>query len=115
MRLDTPDKGTEGIRAYSHLHGLIPRLGFFVEEPRRTPYDFHEILACIAPRPVLIVAPTWDRDATSEDVRACVEEARKVFMLYDKTGEIDLHAPDDYNRLSYDMQQYIYTWIRENF
>jgi len=115
MRLDTPDKGTEGIRAYSHLHGLIPRLGFFVEEPRRTPYDFHEILACIAPRQVLIVAPTWDRDATSEDVRACVEEARNVFRLYDKTGEIDLHAPDDYNRLSYDMQQYIYTWIRENF
>src|SRR5690606_29012591 len=30
MRLDTPDKGTEGIQAYSHLHGLLPRLGFFL-------------------------------------------------------------------------------------
>ena len=30
LRLDTPEKGTEGIRQYSHLHGLLPRLGFFV-------------------------------------------------------------------------------------
>jgi len=115
MRLDTADKGTEGIRAYSHLHGLIPRLGFFVGEPRRVPYDFHEILAGIAPRPVLIVAPTRDRDATFEDVKACVEEARKVYGLYGAAREIVLDAPDDYNRFSHDMQRYVYHWVKENF
>ena len=120
MRLDSDDKGYEGIRAWSHLHGLIPRLGFFVDEPRRTPYDFHEILACIAPRPLLVVAPTWDRDASFGDVNACVEEAGQVFRLYvgagsDTVGDIDLHAPDDYNRFSHEMQQYVYSWIRENF
>ena len=83
MRLDTADKGTEGIRAYAHLHGLIPRLGFFVGEERRIPYDLHEILASIAPRPLLVLAPTWDRDATFEDVSACVREARQVYGLYD--------------------------------
>ena len=30
LRLDTPDRGVEGIRHYSHLHGLMPRLGFFI-------------------------------------------------------------------------------------
>jgi hypothetical protein len=29
LRPDTKDKGTEGIRQCSHLHGLIPRFGFF--------------------------------------------------------------------------------------
>lgn len=29
MRLNTSCRGTEGIKAYSHLHGLLPRLGFF--------------------------------------------------------------------------------------
>ena len=115
MRLDTPDKGTEGIMAYSHLHGLIPRLGFFVDEPGRTPYDFHEILACIAPRPLLVIAPTWDRDATFQDVRTCVTEAEQVYRFYGASGNIELHAPDDYNRFSHDMQQHFYTWIRENF
>ena len=115
MRLDSPDKGTEGIRAWSHLHGLIPRLGFFVDEPRRTPYDFHEILACIAPRPLLVVAPTWDRDASFGDIKACVEEAKQVFGLYEAAADIDLHAPDDYNRLSQETLQYVFTWVRENF
>jgi pimeloyl-ACP methyl ester carboxylesterase len=115
MRLDDPARGYEGIRAWSHLHGLIPRLGFFVDEPGRTPYDFHEILACIAPRPVLVVAPTWDRDANFGDVSVCVDEARKVFGLYGAEGEIDLYAPDDYNRFSKEMKQNVYTWIQENF
>jgi hypothetical protein len=30
FRLDSPGKGTEGIRHYSHLHGLLPKLGFFL-------------------------------------------------------------------------------------
>lgn len=115
MRMDAADKGTEGIRAYSHLHGLVPRLGFFVDEPRRVPYDFHEILASIAPRPLLVVAPTWDRDATFEDVKACVEEARQVYGLYGASSKITLHAPIDYSRFSYAMQQYVYTWAKKNF
>ena len=115
MRMDAADKGNEGIRAYSHLHGLVPRLGFFVDEPRRVPYDFHEILASIAPRPLLVVAPTWDRDATFEDVKACVEEARQVYGLYGASSKITLHAPIDYSRFSYAMQQYVYTWVKKNF
>jgi len=67
MRLDTASKGTEEIRGYSHLHGLSPRLGFFIGNESRILYDFHEILACIAPCPILVVAPTRDRYATFED------------------------------------------------
>ena len=82
MRLNTPERGTEGIKAYSHLHGLLPRLGFFVGNEARIPYDFHEILACIAPRPVLVIAPVMDKDANLEDVKNCVEQAGKIYSLY---------------------------------
>ena len=37
MRLDTPEKGTEGIKRYSHLHGLLPRLGFFTGHEKHIP------------------------------------------------------------------------------
>ncbi|MFC1563258.1 alpha/beta fold hydrolase, partial [candidate division KSB1 bacterium] len=82
MRLATLDKGIEGIKAHSHLHGLLPRLGFFVGSENRIPYDFHEILSCIAPKPLLVIAPQIDRDAYFPDVKACADEVNKVYELY---------------------------------
>ena len=60
LRLSGAEKGTEGVQHYSHLHGLLPRLGFFVGQESRLPFDFDEVLAAIAPRQTLIVAPTLD-------------------------------------------------------
>jgi dienelactone hydrolase len=37
LRLDTENRGVEGIRHYSHIHGLIPRLGFFLGREGRLP------------------------------------------------------------------------------
>jgi len=113
MRLNTPEKGTEGIRAYSHLHGLIPRLGFFVGHEDRIPVDFNEILACIAPRPVLAIAPAMDQDAHLEDIVYCVERASDIYRLYEATDSILLFSPDDYNRFSEDMRVKTYAWVTE--
>ena len=113
MRLNTPDRGTEGIKAYSHLHGLLPRLGFFVGNESRIPYDYHEVLACIAPRPVLIIAPVMDKDAHLQDVQECVEQARKIYDLYAASDKIQIFSPDDYNRLSPEMREKTYEWLQE--
>jgi len=115
MRLDTTDKGTEGIRAYCDLHGLLPRLGFFIGNESRIPYDFHEILACIAPRPVLVVAPTWDRYATFDDVKRCVNEVNKVYRLFNAGDKLELYAPEDYNRFSGKIQKEVFEWVSKNF
>src|SRR6185312_11778169 len=63
------NKGTEGIRSYSHLHGLIPRLGFFIGNESRIPVDFDDIISCIAPRSLLIIAPEQDRHHPIATVR----------------------------------------------
>lgn len=112
MRLNTLDRGTEGIKAYSHLHGLIPRLGFFVGYENRIPVDFHEILASVAPKPILVIAPFYDKDAHPEDINQCIEESGKVFKLYDKSEKIQIFVPDDYNRFSEEMREKVYEWLR---
>ena len=97
---------------YSHLNGgQLPRLGFFVNNESHIPTDFHEILACIAPRPLLIIAPEMDKDACVSDVQNCVNQVKKVYELYNRQNNIELFIPDDYNRFSYPMREKTYKWV----
>ncbi len=115
MRLDTMEKGTEGIKMYSHLHGLIPRLGFFIGRENHIPYDFHEVIAAIAPRPALIVAPIWDRFAAFDDIKQCLTEVEKVYDLLGAENKIELCAPRDYNRFTPETLGKVLDWSQENF
>jgi len=113
MRTNTPGKTAEGIYEFSHLHGLIPRLGFFAGEESRIPWDFDEIIGCIAPRPVLVITPSWDQYADLYDVRNCVEEVRNVYSLYDTGNRPELFVPEDYNRFSEEMKAKVVSWMKE--
>jgi len=113
MRLNTPGKTAEGIYEYSHLHGLMPRLGFFAKNETRIPFDFHEILASIAPRPLLIVAPTWDQYASFSDIQNCMNEVKKVYDLYKLKDNVEIFAPEDYNRFSNEMREKVITWMKK--
>ena len=99
--------------AYSHLHGLLPRLGFFVGNEARIPYDFDEMLAAMAPRPVLVIAPVMDKDANLDDVKTAVQHARQVYGLYDATDNLRVVTPDDYSRFSPEMRETTYDWLQE--
>jgi pimeloyl-ACP methyl ester carboxylesterase len=114
MRTDTPDRGTGGIARYAYERGVIPRLGFFVRHESQLPYDFQDVLATIAPRPLLVVAPQMDRDATIADVRTAVSEAKKVYSLYGSRGGLALYDPWDYNRLPEKTQNHIIDWMHGN-
>ncbi|MBK8504077.1 MAG: alpha/beta fold hydrolase [Saprospiraceae bacterium] len=111
MRSNTPGKTGEGIYEYSHLHGLLPRLGFFLQNEDRIPYDVHEMLAAVAPRPMLVIAPTWDQYASFPDIRQSVDEVKKVYQLYGKQDRLRLWAPEDYNRCSDEMKGQVITWL----
>ncbi len=113
MRFNAPGKTAEGIYGYSHLHGLIPRLGFFVGQETRIPWDFDEILACIAPRPVFVIAPSWDQYANLEDVRQCVAQVESVYGLYGSKQNLEVYVPEDYNRFSPAMLQEVLQWLQK--
>jgi pimeloyl-ACP methyl ester carboxylesterase len=103
LRLDTADRGVEGIRHYSHLHGLMPRLGFFAGNESRLPFDFDEPLALAASRPVLLIAPTHDRYARVADVRAEVAAVPGV----------TLETPMDFNRFGRKFQGRVGDWLEQ--
>lgn len=111
MRRDVHGNQTEGIKRYSHLRPTIPRLGLFLGNEKRIPYDFHEILALIAPRPVYILAPALDQDWFFEDVEICYHEAQKIYELYGKKDKLVLYSPNDFNRHSSEYQQLICDWL----
>jgi alpha/beta superfamily hydrolase len=112
LRLDTPAKGTEGIWHYSHLHGLLPRLGDFIGYENRLPIDYDEIIAAIAPRPLQLIAPTMDRYAPVDDVRLAVEEGRKAYRLLGGADALELDTPRDFNRYSRLWRRQI-RWVRD--
>lgn len=111
LRLDRPEKGTEGLRHYSHLHGLIPRFGFFLGQESRLPFDYDELLALAAPRRVLVVAPTRDRYAPVDDVRRVVDAARGVYRALGRAEALELETPTDINRFSRQTQQRVFDWL----
>ena len=92
----------------------MPRLGFFIGNEAKLPYDYNELMATIAPRPVYVVEPQLDRDATPADVHAAVDQARKIFGLYSASDKIVLDEPFDYNRLPEVTQDRAVKWMTEN-
>jgi pimeloyl-ACP methyl ester carboxylesterase len=111
LRLDAPEKGTEGIRHYSHLHGLLPKLGFFIGHEDRVPFDYDEVLALVAPRAVLVVAPELDRFAPVADVRQEVAAARSVYRMLGREDALELRTPRDFNRFPRELQDEVFDYL----
>ena len=75
------------------------------------PYDFHELLSLIAPRPLLVLAPILDQDWVFEDVEACYEAACAVYRLLGSEDYIQLRAPLDFNRYPPKYQNQVNEWL----
>src|SRR5579862_9205886 len=114
MRSDTAATGTGGVARLSKTRDILPRLGFFVGHESQIPYDFDDLIAMIAPRPVLIVQPQLDREATPSDVHNAVDQARKVYTLYSAGDHLTLSEPWDLNRLPNSMLNDSVQWMLKN-
>ena len=112
MRSDTLDKGTGGVARWSRWLPLLPKLGAFVAREKQIPYDYHEVLAMIAPRPVLVFAPKVDYQAVLQDVKACVEDARRVYDLFAAKDRLRFEELDDYNHYSPETQKVVFEAFR---
>jgi pimeloyl-ACP methyl ester carboxylesterase len=111
MRMDVHGDATEGLKRYSHLRPTLPRLGFFVRHEKRVPYDYHEILAMIAPRHVYILAPILDQDWFPEDVKKCYDEAFQTYQLLGVPNNIQIYMPNDFNRYPPEYQNRVNDWL----
>jgi len=101
----TSNSQYESIRTYSHQHGFIPRLGFFANHPQDTPVDFGEIISCIAPRPLMVIAPTLDRYADTTAVKNTLGNVSNVYALYGKQNNLLIQTPPEINRMTGEMNK----------
>ena len=106
-----PSRSDAVIKTYSHLHGLLPRLGLFSEQKGVVPFDFQDIIASVAPRPALVIAPLWNKDHLKQDVASCVEKAKSIYSLYGKEESLSPLYPDDYSRFSSEMRAAVIDWF----
>jgi len=67
----------------------------------------------IAPRRALVFAPRIDYQSTLADLKACVQEANKVYELLNGHGALELHELDDYNHLSPETQKVVFEKLKE--
>ncbi|MBY5959550.1 alpha/beta fold hydrolase [Membranicola marinus] len=107
------DPAIEGNKHYSHLHGLIPKLGFFESNEDRIPIDFDDVLKSIAPRPLYIESPALDR----HHPRAHVEKmVRPVLKLYKDLGydhNIEFRQSQTYDQFTGAMMDDMIQWMKE--
>ncbi len=99
----TSNKQYESLKTHSHLHGNIPRLGFFAARPMDAPVDFGEIIAAIAPRPAMIIAPGLDRYTDITALKATLAPVFKVYGLYRSEANLVTKYPHEINRMTEDM------------
>jgi dipeptidyl aminopeptidase/acylaminoacyl peptidase len=62
--------------------------------PDRMPFDFTEVIAALAPRPVFIVAPIGDDNFAVDGVRDVVTAAAPVYRLLGKPAHLRAVYPD---------------------
>jgi dienelactone hydrolase len=93
----------------------MPRISeLFDNDPNRVPFDFHEVLAAIAPRSIFINAPLSDSNFENSGVRRVVAEALQAFEVY---GEQDrglvARYPDCGHDFPDDVREEAYQWLEE--
>ena len=86
----------------------------YENDPNRVPFDFHEILAAIAPRSIFINAPLSDSNFDNEGVRKVVAEATRAFEVYGKQdSSITAKYPDCGHDFPDDVREESYRWLEE--
>jgi len=73
----------------------MPRIAKeYANDPHRVPFDFSELIAALAPRPFLAVAPLKDDNFDNEGVRIVMAAAEPVYRLYDRLEHLAADYPD---------------------
>lgn len=114
MRTDAPGAPTGGLRRWWEWHALLPRLGLFDGREAEVPYDYTDVLRATAPRPLLIVAPTRDRDADFAAVQGAVAAAAGAWPPGGgAAAELRFEAPDGVSELSSARIHTVADWLRD--
>lgn len=104
---------TEGIFHYAHAHGLMPRLGLFLGQEKNIPIDYDDMLASLAPKPILLIAPQADRHHPVETVKKMLETVKKAYQQKSTIEALIVEHPVGYTYRIADYFDNVAGWLTE--
>jgi hypothetical protein len=72
----------------------MPRLLDYKDRLDAIPFDFHEIIAALAPRPCMIIAPLGDTNFKWDSVDQVTRAAGQVYDLFGVPDRLQVEHPD---------------------
>jgi dienelactone hydrolase len=85
----------------------------YESDPARMPFDFHEVVAAIAPRPVFVCAPQRDSNFDLAGVKKVVAEAQPVYKLLGAASQLRAEYPDAAHDFPEAVRVAAYEWLDE--
>jgi dienelactone hydrolase len=94
-------------------HGsYMPRIGIlYGKAPKEMPFDFTEVLACVAPRATFISAPMQDSNFPVTGVMDCVAAAKPVYKLLGAAEQLVVQYPAGGHDFPADVREKAYQWL----
>ncbi len=89
----------------------MPRLSNYRGRLEEIPFDFHELLGALAPRPFFVNAPLHDSNFRAKSVDACAAAAAPIYKLLDGEGKLIIKHPDCDHNFPNDMREEAYQVI----
>lgn len=100
---------------WSHLTALLPRLGFFVEEIQNAPFDWHEVVATIAPRAYFNYATLADDIFPNTDnLKSVFEDVGRVYGLYGATDRLGTRLVPGPHSIPQQGREAAYAFLEQN-
>lgn len=94
----------------------MPRIqAIYGNDPDRVPFDFHEVIAALAPRSVYINAPVKDDNFDRAGVQQVVEAAGPIFELRGAADQLRVLYPDSTHDFPKEVRDQMYDWLKERF
>jgi len=94
---------------------LMPKLGFYDDNVEIVPFDFHEVISLIAPRPFLIIAPQKDPGWKIEGVNEAYVRAKEVYKLLGADKKLEKYSPDCGHEFPLESREKAYNWFDKWF
>jgi predicted peptidase len=93
----------------------MPRIAeVFENDPRKLPFDFHELVGSLAPRPFLAIAAAQDTDFDVTGVQEVMQSARSVYELYDTAESLQAAYPEVPHSFPESSREQAYLFLEEH-
>jgi len=101
---------------WSHMTALLPQLGMYLPDVASIPFDWHEICAMVAPRPLCVWYATNDKIfPNTENLKEVFVDVGRVYGLYGAADDLVGRAFNGSHSFPDSARDDAYAWLAERF